>query len=243
MAYALVGAAGAISTSASGAAVTPAWGTGANRTAGNLLLCLVASTGTGNSPGSVSGWTKQTATVGNSAAASAFVKLATGGDAAPTVPAVTSTVLNVQLYEFSGNSASAASDQLQTGFATTTPRVLTCPNVDATAGELVIVIGAALNSASRANTLTHTVNNGATITSTNNNATSTTSHYNIGYGVTTSNASATSDSLAFGTTQLTEVDALLLTFKLAPPLTLLPQFHRRQVAPVNLTPLTSRGRF
>ena len=56
MAIALVGTAGVVSTGTAGAAVTPVFGTGETRVAGNLLILAVLVTGSGTLPGIPAGW-------------------------------------------------------------------------------------------------------------------------------------------------------------------------------------------
>ena len=213
MAIALVGAAGAVSQSASGAAVTPAWGTGANRTANNLLICCVTVAGSVTLPATPAGWTLDANRAGTLCAALLFIKVATGADAAPTIPAVTGAVISAQLYEFSGTAAVSPHDRGSTAAGTATPIIATNSAADIQAGSLLMQVGGARNSTARTNTLTHTPNNGAGSTSSNNNAVSTQNHYNYAYGLTTSNAAADSDSMAFGTAQLSGAVLAISSFK------------------------------
>jgi len=217
MAGALVGTAAAVSTGAAGAAVTPAWGTGQNRTANNTLICCVAVTGTATLPATPSGWGVMRQNAGTSCSATIFSKLAAGADAAPTIAAITSGTINAQLGEYSGLLQQQASgDQSAAAQGTSTPIVATCGAVDAAVGELVVGCGVAINSSARANTMSHTINNCAGDVETSNGATSTVSHYCFTQGATTSRAAATSDSFAFQTTQLTGATVVVATFKLGP---------------------------
>jgi hypothetical protein len=199
----LVGAQGAVSVGTAGTAVTPAWGAGASRTANNLLVLQVASTGSATLPAAISGWTIAKQQAGTTCSASIYVKVATGADAAPTVPLVASAIHNAMLSEFSGLATATPVEFSGGAAAITTPIVGTCGGTDANIGNLVVGAAAVLQSAARTNTLAHTINNGVTDTETSNAATSTVSHYDFTYGFTTSQSGADSDSFAFVTTQLT----------------------------------------
>jgi len=56
MAVALVGTIGTKVQGTAGAAVSPGWGAGENRTAGNLLVLFVGVTGTATPPTAPVGW-------------------------------------------------------------------------------------------------------------------------------------------------------------------------------------------
>jgi hypothetical protein len=217
MAYALVGTIGAVTTGTSGASITPAWGTSENRTANNLLICWVDSYAISTLPSAPTGWSiaKQVSSTAVTTA-SIFYKIAAGSDTAPTIGPVSGAILSGQLAEFSGNASSSPLDQ--TGSATTistTPLVATTAGTDAAAGELVVVAMASRYSIAGTKTTTHTLNNGASATSTNNDATSTINHYNFAYGITTGNSSADSDSCAFTTTNSQAQALVIASFKLA----------------------------
>src|SRR5947208_10797726 len=111
MAYALVGTAGVVSTGTAGAAVTPAYGTGENRTANNLLILTVLTTGSATLPATPAGWSVAKQQAGTSCSASIFYKIAAGADAAPTVALIASAIHNAQLQEFTGGPTSAPLDQ------------------------------------------------------------------------------------------------------------------------------------
>lgn len=213
MAFALVGAVGAVSTGTAGAAVTPAYGAGSSRTANNLLILHVLSTGSATLPAAPAGWSIAKQQAGTSCSASIFYKLAAGADAAPTVALVTSAIHNARLSEFSGGVTATPLDQTAGVAGITTPLVATAGAADVGVGDLVIGCGGAINSAARANTMTHTINNGVVDTETSNGATSTVSHYDFTYGTTTGKAAADSDSFAFVTTQLTGAVLALASFK------------------------------
>lgn len=220
MAFGLVGAAGAASQSAAGAAITPAWGAGAARTANNLLVCAISVAGAATLPATPAGWTLGANRAGTLCAAAVYWKKAAGADAAPAFTAVTSGVITAQLYEYSGvdTTSSIYTDRGATNAGTATPIVATNSTADLTPGELVVAVGGARNSSARANTITHTINNGVGAgTSTNNNATSTTNHYNNTWGVTTGNATPDSDSMAFSTAQLSGAVVVIQSFKLLVP--------------------------
>jgi len=216
MAAALVGSIGAVSQGAAGAAVTPAWGAGANRTAGNMLICSVTVTAVATLPATPAGWTLGSNRLGTSCAAAIYYKVATGGDAAPTLAAVTSGVISAQLQEVSGlTTASPASDRGSTQAGTTTPIVATNSTADLQSGEWIVAAAGVRYSQAATKTTSHTINN-ATDTEVSNDATSSRDHYNFTRGVTTANASPDSDSFAFTATQITGAVVVLQSFKLAP---------------------------
>ena len=191
MAYALVGAVGAVTTGTLNNAITPAWGTGANRTAGDLLICWCYQT-SGSSPVTVpTGWT---AAIQPAVAegVSIFYKIAAGADAAPTVPGRSGAVLSGQLAEFSGNTATPL-DQSGVNTAAAVSVVATFGAADAHTGELVCCGGWADYSASPTANITLTSNNiSSMVAAGSNNGTATTPHWAFGYGFpTTSNAAAT----------------------------------------------------
>lgn len=241
MPYALVGSAGAVLTGASGAAVMPAYGAGASRAAGNLLVLEVASTGSATLPAAISGWLIAKQQAGTTCSASIYYKVAAGADAAPTVPIVAGAVHSAQLYEFSGGAQTTPLDQTAGVAGTTTPIVGTAAAADANAGSLLVASGAVLHSAARADASAHTLNNGAASTETSNAGTSITNHYDFTYGVTTGKAAADSDSFAFTTTQLTGAVVAVASFKPAPPTPLLAGQHHRR--PPIIFHEHSRGRF
>ena len=100
-------AAAAVQAGSNTPSVTPSWGTGQNRTAGNLLVCAVSSWGgtTGGTPPTPSGWTQALTITGSSRSVVVFfTKTANGGDSAPTVSATntgtaTFATLAAKLYE------------------------------------------------------------------------------------------------------------------------------------------------
>jgi PKD repeat protein len=214
MSYALVGSKGAVSGSSVGGSVTPAWGSGEGRTAGNLLLLWVEGHLTATLPSAPAGWSigARKAGSGGLCSASVFYKIAAGGDSAPTVAAATGTLWNVQLAEFSGNAMASTLDQTGSASGTSTPEVVTAASVDATPGDLVVVTGVLEFTISVTNpSSTHTLNNGAG-TWTNSSQTGT-AHYNFAYGVTTGNSSADSDSYSFDATFVNDEASVLVSFR------------------------------
>jgi hypothetical protein len=218
MAFALVGALGAATQGAAvNTAVTPAWDAGASRTAGNLLICFCASTGAGTFPTIPAGWSEARAQIGTSCAAGIYYKIATGADAAPTIAAIPSSRIAAQLAEFSGNATISPLDQNSFNGGTTSPRTFTMGAPDATSGELLVLAGADFRSAARTPNDTWTSNNATITQAGNNNGVSSVDHYSFGYGVTTSNASATTGVMTISTT--TSVTGLIIvgaTIKVAP---------------------------
>ena len=68
-----------------------------------------------------------------------FYKIAAGGDAAPTVAAITSAVISAQLAEFSGNATTTPVDQTGLGGGATSPETATLGAADTAAGELILM--------------------------------------------------------------------------------------------------------
>ena len=213
MSYALVGSVGAVSTGGVGGSVSPAWGTGESRTAGNFLLLWVSATVDATLPAAPSGWSTALQKAGTSCSASLFYAIAAGGDSAPTVAGVGSAILSARLAEFSGN-ASSPLDQSGSAAGTTSTQVATAGGADAASGELVAYVAAEYYSASATKTNSVALNNGASATDTNNNSTNTGQHYNLGYGITTGNSGADTATLTFTTTSITGTALVVVSFKL-----------------------------
>jgi hypothetical protein len=224
MAYALVGTAGAATLGSSGAAVTPAWGTGENRTLNNLLILWVVGFGVTTFPTTPSGWSQATGLAGTSMCAAVYFKIAAGSDAAPTIAALTSQAWAGALAEFSGGVTAAPVDQSMGSQGTTSPLSSPGAGPDLLAGELVVASGGAFYNASATKTISHTFNNGATSTERTNNATSTPDHYDFSYGITDSNALTDTDTFAFTTTKITGAAVANASFQVVlpppPPITM-----------------------
>ena len=220
MAISLVGALGAVSTGASGAAVTPAWGTGETRLTGNLLVLHVAATGSASLPPAPSGWSIAIQRAGTSCSASVFFRIALGGDGAPTVAALSGGTINARLSEYTGNDPSSGSVLGANGASSGTgsPQSATNYAVDAALGGLMVSALALIRSSAATLALNTATYNNATATYTSNAAVSTVSHYGFGYGTTTANAAADSDSEAFTATSITGAALGLAYFKAAPVL-------------------------
>lgn len=212
--YALVGSKGAVASSASGGSLsTLAWGAGENRTQNNLLICVVNGYGIATAPGAITGWTK-IAGASASVTSTLYYKIAAGGDAAPTVPAVASTVLTGQLMEFSGNVVVSVQYESAGAASLTSPAVATAGSADVSVGCLIVVLAATLYASNHTHTAgAHTLNNGATASSTNNNASNVVNHYDFAHGITTGNGSADSDSYAFTTTLIDDEVNILVSFR------------------------------
>lgn len=209
---ALVGTIGAVTTGASAAAITPAWGAGESRTAGNLLVLWLGCNQSGIAVVTPSGWSIAHQTTGGAVSSTTiYYKIAAGADAAPTVAGVTGGILHGQLAEFSGT-ASAPLDGHAGANGTASPLVSTNAAVDATIGELMVSCSIADYSTAATKTLTDTYTN-ATPTATNDAATSTISHYDFAYGITTANAVADKNSFAFTTTKIGMASSALASFK------------------------------
>ena len=194
MAYALVGSLGTPSQVAVNTAITPAYGQ--TPTANNLLILWVGGRGANANPATPTGWSpgSQFLDAAHTLTATVFYKIAAGGDPPPTIAATASMIWSAQLGEFSGAPATPL-DQSAGAFKSVTPGVLAAPATDALPGELVIY-GGSLGSFVQTQTCASTGHN-FTANDTTNNSTSTAAHYIFGYGITTTNATPDSNSIAF----------------------------------------------
>lgn len=228
MAFTIVGTIGATSgIGVSGAASTPAFGTGQSRTAGNLLVCWCNGLNAGTLPGTPAGWSILAqlgtgSTSGSTVSATVFVKIATGSDSAPTIAGATNVQWQTQLSEYAGNGTIVIADQ--TGTATTvntSPIVANNAAADVAASELFLWAYSLRNTATAAAiTATPTTNNGTTTNSTQNNATSVANHYHNGWGITGVNTVADQMSMAFTpTTNVNRVAMVVGSVRLLPPVT------------------------
>lgn len=213
MAFALVGSAGAATQNAVGVAVTPAWGTSENRTAGNLLVLWASVTGIATLPTTPSGWTIAKQVAGTSCSATVYYRIATGADATPTVAAITSGVIAAQLAEFSGNHASPF-DQSGSATGISSPVTATFGAADVETGALVVACGADFRSVARTPNDTWTGTNWTATAAGNNNGTSSVNHYSNAYSLaTTGSASAdTAVMTASVTTSLTGLAVAAVSF-------------------------------
>lgn len=216
MAFALVGSRGAASQGASGAAVTPAWGAGESRTAGNLLICTVAVTGTATAAATPSGW-QAFKIPGTSCGIALFHKIAAGGDAAPTIAAITSGVIAAQLSEYSGSDPAPQND-FGNSVGTSSPRTatLTGGTGDTSPGDLIIMLGADFRSAARTPSDTWTSNNGTPVLAGSNNGVSSAHHYSFGAIVNATGIEPTNSTVIMTCSTTTSVTGLAvggMTFK------------------------------
>lgn len=232
MAYALVGSLGAVVQSTSGGSITTL-AYGQTPTANNLLILWIACAASANTPGTPSGWTSWSTGTGISCGCAILYKVAAGGDSAPTISAITSSVQSAMLGEFSGNDHSNPQDQAGGASGTTTPISGNTGVVDQAAGGLVITCSSAFySSSSGTKTTSDSLNNGATAHTTTNTGTSV-NHYDFCWGITTSNASADSESLTVTTTHLTGCVMALGSFKMPPPPVIVPNLSRITSQAVN----------
>jgi hypothetical protein len=236
VAYALVGTIGVASQGAVTTAVTPAWGTSENRTAGNLLILFVGVTGSSTFLSAPSGWISDSGTqvAGTSCTANIFYKVAAGADAEPTIAAVTSGLIAAQLAEFSGNS-NVPFDIANGNFGTSSPVTSTLGAPDATSGELLLMCCADRRSAARAPNDTWTSNHGIVTQAGSNNGVSVADHYSFGYILaTTSNAGADTVTVTLSvTTSITGVAVVGASFKLPPP-PVIPDIIQQPLQPARL---------
>jgi hypothetical protein len=213
MAFALVGVAGAPVQGAAGAAVTPAFGQ--TPTAGNLLVLFVSVTGSATTP-VAPGWASAISWSGTSVAVSIKSKIATGGDTAPTINAITGGVIAAHLEEWSGGTATVDG-------APGTSTAIASPITAVTAGEsaagtLVVMVGADLRSTARATANTWTSNHGTPVLRASNNGVSSVNHYSHATLVTASNVGGTSGIMTLSiTTSITGLVVAAAAYQLAPP--------------------------
>lgn len=102
---ALVGSLG-LSVSAAGASLTPAWGVGANRTAGDVLRCSVICYNHSTLPATPAGWdVVNQVTYGSPSykSVSLFTRVATGADAAPVIAANADCIWIATLAEYAAD--------------------------------------------------------------------------------------------------------------------------------------------
>jgi hypothetical protein len=214
--YVLVGTIGVASQGAASAAVTPAWGTSENRTAGNLLICFVAVTTSPVIPTTPSGWSVGVQQNNGSGSCGAYIyyKIAAGTDTAPTIAALTSGLIAAQLAEFSGNNATPL-DQIGGTTSPSSPITATLGGADTTSTELIIMAGADFRSAARTPNDTWTSNHATITQAGSNNGVSSANHYSFGYSLaTTSNSGADTAIMTCSvTTSLTGLAIAACTFK------------------------------
>lgn len=217
MAYALVGSLGTPAVGSVDTAFTPAYGQ--SPTAGNLLICWYVGFGSTTAPTTPTGWGFLSSS-GTAVRVGLFYKIATGGDAAPTITAEGSTQFIAMLGEFQGNFATQASILDKNGVAsgTAATETATASGDDASIGELIILAGLARYSSANTVTIQNVLNNG-TSSETNNGSTSTDNHFSFGWAIGTSRTVADTNSWSTSTaTNLTASMSLVGSFKLAPVL-------------------------
>ncbi len=215
MAYALVGTIGVVSVGASGAAVTPAYGTNENRAANNLLILWVVSQGSATLPAAIAGWSIAIQEPGTTCSSSIYYRVATGGDAQPTVALIASSVLSCQLAEFSGGATASPLDQTGVAAGTTSTQTATAGGVDKSVGELLIVCAGNFYSSSSGTKTGSVTSNNASLTTTTNQGAAIVDEYVLAYGVTTTNAAADNSVFTFSITHETGAALAIASFKLA----------------------------
>jgi len=184
---------------------------------GNLLVMLIESGSPTQTVTNDPAWAKA---VGNLATDIWYKPNSAASETAPILGTFSSHII---LLEFSGAATASPLDQkvLVTGAAGVTPVTATCPGADANSGSLICSVNQTVLSKSATHTSSETYNNGATATLlANDDASSTTTHYRFGYGVTTGNSAADSDTVATDSMNLTSIRVAIASFKpagAAPP--------------------------
>jgi hypothetical protein len=198
MAISLVGTIGSVVVGTSGSSLTPTWGSGESRSAGNLLVCWV--TGTGHSPTPVAnGWSLASVSGYSSPAyftSAILYKVATGADAAPTITASTGLTWYAQLGEFNGTSANPLVRAVNASSSTQSVTA-TSPVADPLSKNLIITSTAFYRNIAAVTTINNTLNNGASSVNTNNSSSNVTQNYSFGYGLTTGNSSPDSQTISW----------------------------------------------
>lgn len=220
--WTLVGSPGSVAASSSGGALsTLAFGSGESRTAGNLLVCWLSTTG-GGPASAPSGWSQ--ATEGTQSLTTGYTQIfyrqATGGDAAPTFSAISGAVQTGQLAEFNPSVAGAVVvDQTaaQLNSTTATPLVLTASAANQSTGELVVAAFQDVVSRAATDSVTNTFNNGGTVATATAYTASNTIHYQFYYDLApTSNSAADSWSHTYTTTRITGATGCMCSFMVIP---------------------------
>ena len=235
MAPALVGGPLLAPTGAYQTTFTPSWPSGSGRTAGNLLVCwcVTGTVATGSPlPATPAGWTRagyltEADTQGGAylaATAILYYKVAAGGDTAPSFTVGTNVWVGAGLAEFSD--AGTTVDQIGSAGgayvddSVPSPITPTAPDADANSSELVLYVGA-LNFSTPAGDVTtaDTINNCDSLVGVNTDAQSTWLHRCWGYGVTTADSTADSNSYSYAHTAflstLWSAAGLVVSFKWA----------------------------
>ena len=197
---------GAVATS-----IGPAFGQAT--TAGNFLLCLVASGGNTALTLSLNqGWTQGPHNTATGAHAEIWFKPnCAAGETAPTVTASASTRIDAVLLEFSGIATTTPLDQSGSLNSTTSPQTVSCSAVDGGAGRLIAVAGAWASSAASTATFTDTLT-GYTVAY-DSGATSRLMNIRAGYSLTATTGSvADSDQAAATKANLNAVALAIASF-------------------------------
>jgi hypothetical protein len=182
------------------------------------LILFVSSTGSSSAPAIISGWNRSANSLGASATAQIYWTIATGGDAAPTVAAVASSIAVAHLEEWSGAATVSTNDQAGTSSgASTSPVTVTLGAADAAPAELVAMAGADKRSAARTTSDTWTSNHGTPTLRASNNGVNTTDHYSQATLITNSNSGADTAVMTLSiTTSITGLAVAALSFEHAP---------------------------
>lgn len=211
--------------------------------AGDLLVAWLSAPGGAAAPGAPSGWSTGKVQLDslNNRYSCIFYKANSGAsETAPTFTDGAATFMAAALGEFSGADTLAPLDQSAGANGLTSTQVLTAASADAASGDLVIACDGFAYSMAATKTTSDTFNNGATATDVgNNDGTSSATHYRMSYGITTSNASADTNTVAFTITNVTATHMALASFTVpaaAPaPVSVATKAHLRTIGPV-LTP-------
>lgn len=222
MAIALVGSVGSVTTG-TGTVITP--GFAQATTAGNLLVGWFVDPGAGApQPTLTQSWIWATGIAGQPNSGTGELNImykanCGAGETPPDIANLSSGNTHIAaLAEFSGAATVSPADQVgQNVSGTTSPQTATAGGVDATTGELVVVVLGELDSkAGTVTTAFSSFNNGTVTAWANNDATSLSVHYRAGYVLpTTANASADAASVTTTSMNLSRLSVALVSFKIA----------------------------
>lgn len=198
---------GAVATG--GSSASPSFGQAT--TAGNLLIAWVS--GAPNSVGTPSGWTKAV-----TSSDSALIYYKANCAASETAPVFGSFVIAAaaQLAEFSGAATSSPLDKTAANNGALSPVIATALTADAAAGELVVSTSFSVLSKGQTTTSSHAYNNGATtVAASDDDSTAQSRHHRYAYGFTTGNTLGDSVTASDSNMNLTSLDAVIASFKIA----------------------------
>lgn len=203
-------------------------------TAGNFLVAWVLDKSSANLV-TPTGWSAAVAATGAIGAGVYYKGNCTASETAPVFSDASGFQMDACLAEFYGVlTVSPLNQHTSVSGGLTSPQVVTAPGADAAVGELMCTSEFIDYSMAGTKTTTDTYTNATATAAANNDSTSILSHYRFSYGITTANASADSNSVAFTITSVTQVSLAIASFKAMTAV-----MHPKQFDP---TPFIPKGR-